>query len=260
MSAPARRLAEAQTAFHLLTRLPVGRVAAPYPSIAAARWAFPLCGLVVGGLAWGGFAFAAALGLPPAVAAWAAIGAGLLATGALHEDGLADFADGLGGGRDRESKLAIMRDSRIGSYGVLALLVALGARAACLGELAGATGAIGAAGAAGAAAFVGLAALSRGCMIVAADGLKPARADGLGRGMAAPAGGWRTWIGVALAVACAAPLGVPGLMAALAMAVAAATLAWVAKRQIGGQTGDVLGAIQAVAETTGWIALLAVCG
>src|SRR3546814_4601153 len=65
-----------------------------------------------------------------------AIGSQVLLTGGLHEDGLADTADGFGGGRDRDAKLAIMRDSRIGTYGVLALVLLIGLRYAALSELA----------------------------------------------------------------------------------------------------------------------------
>src|SRR5690606_6276515 len=69
-----------------------------------------------------------ALGLPPAAAAVIGLAAGILLTGALHEDGAADVADGFGGGKTRDDKLAIMRDSRIGSYGTLALMLSVLAR------------------------------------------------------------------------------------------------------------------------------------
>src|SRR3546814_6586134 len=73
------------------------------------------------------------LALPPFAAAIIALAFAILVTGGLHEDGLADVADGFGGGHDKARKLAIMRDSRIGTYGVLALALVPAeiGRAAC---------------------------------------------------------------------------------------------------------------------------------
>ena len=71
----------------------------------------------------------------PSLAPWAALAAAIVVTGAFHEDGLADTADGLGGGRDRARRLEIMRDSRVGTYGVVALVLVLGAQVAAVGAL-----------------------------------------------------------------------------------------------------------------------------
>ena len=90
-----------------------------------------VCGALVTSIAVGG------LGLPPLPAALLTIGATIWITGALHEDGLADVADGFGGAFERSRKLAIMRDSRIGAYGVLALILSIGLRAAALAALTG---------------------------------------------------------------------------------------------------------------------------
>lgn len=249
MSHPRRRVQELQTAVMLLTRLPVGSVRPPHPSIAEAGWAFPVAGALVGAIAWAGFAGACALGLPPTAAAWIAIGTGLLATGGLHEDGLADFADGFGGGRDKAAVLRIMRDSRIGSYGVLALIATLGAKSASLAALGDA---------AGLAAFVSLGAASRAAPLILADRLRPSRDDGLGQTMGERAGLWRLGVGVGAAALALSLLGMAGLAAAAAMTVATAAVGWIAWRKIGGQTGDVLGAAQTLAETAGWLAVLAV--
>src|SRR3954453_20123435 len=104
-----------------LTRLP-----GPHPdgaNFARAYRLFPLVGGLIG-LAMGLFCLALRqAGVPDLAAAALVLGSGALLTGALHEDGLADVADGFGGGRDVEGKLAIMRDSRIGTYGAVALLV-----------------------------------------------------------------------------------------------------------------------------------------
>ena len=87
---------------------------------------WPLVGWLTGGVMAAVFCGASWLGFPPAVAALLSIAARLLLTGALHEDGLADFCDGMGGGTSRARTLSIMKDSHIGTYGVLGLLVCLG--------------------------------------------------------------------------------------------------------------------------------------
>src|SRR4051812_14340659 len=105
-----------------LTRVPLHAIVQPHDpraSLAQALRAFPLIGALIGLAAGLVYAAAGLLGLAPLAAALVAIGASIALTGALHEDGLADCADGFGGGRERDAKLAIMRDSRIGTYGVL---------------------------------------------------------------------------------------------------------------------------------------------
>ncbi len=248
MTEIARRLAEARLALMLLTRLPVGRLAEPAPGLAEARWAWPLAGLAVGAAGWAAFAGGQALGLPAAVAAWLALGAGALVTGALHEDGLADWADGAGAGGDWARRLAIMADSRIGSFGVVALILSFGLRAAALAALAP-----------GLAAFLAIAVASRAAMLALQEALPPVRPGGLGA-QASARGGWRAPAGLALGLAALLVLGVPGLAVGLAMALAAAALGAQARARLGGQTGDVLGAGQQVAEIAGWLALLALAG
>ncbi len=120
------RLAELQAAAMLLTRLPAGRIDGPAPPLARCIWAFPVVCAVVCLLSGLGFALATGLGLPPMAGALLSLAVAAAATGGLHEDGLADTADGLGGGKSTEAKLAIMKDSRIGSFGVLALIFTLG--------------------------------------------------------------------------------------------------------------------------------------
>ena len=107
------------------------------PSLGAAARAFPLAGLLIGALGALALMIASKFGWHPVVAVLIALGAVALITGALHEDGLADVADGFGGGRDREGKLAIMRDSRIGSFGVMALIFSVGIRAGTLASFFG---------------------------------------------------------------------------------------------------------------------------
>lgn len=109
------------------TRLPLWRLR-PVPKEAFEHVVdyWPLVGWLTGGMMAFAYLFASALGFAPMVAALLAIGARLLLTGALHEDGLADFCDGFGGGVTRERTLMIMKDSHIGTYGVLGLVLYFG--------------------------------------------------------------------------------------------------------------------------------------
>ncbi|MCR8549011.1 adenosylcobinamide-GDP ribazoletransferase [Salipiger sp. P9] len=241
-----RRIDEARLALMLLTRLPVGRFETP-PDMAAARWVYPLAGVPVGLIGWAAFAGGTALGLAPLVAALVALAALALTTGGLHHDGLADFADGMGG-RDRARRLEIMRDSRIGSYGVLALVLVLALGAASLAELPVTPR--------GAAALLLSAVASRLLMLVVLDTLPPARGDGLGQMASGGRGSRAGWLpGGALAVLLCLPLGGAGLAALLVMALTALVLARRAQARLGGQTGDVLGAVQLCSETAGWLVL-----
>jgi adenosylcobinamide-GDP ribazoletransferase len=229
-------------AFMLLTRLPVAR---SVPAQSRGVWAYPIVGGVVGSIAASVFWLAIRLGLPPAIAAICAVGATLLTTGALHEDGLADTADGFGGGATVARKLEIMRDSRIGSFGALALIFSLGIRVVALASLADPAHA--------AVALIAAGVLGRGAMIGVMLALPPARRDGMAAALGpvpfAPAA-----IGLAIACACAAfPHGARALLAAV---LAGAFMVWLARRQIGGHTGDVLGATEQAAECAVLLGLL----
>lgn len=243
------RVSEFRLAVSLLSRLPVGTIRGDVPAIAASAWAWPLVGAGVGALAALVALAARGIGLPPIMAALLALSAAALATGAMHEDGLADVADGFGGGRDRARKLAIMRDSRLGSYGALALVLATGLRAAGI--------AAAAEGHALALALIGLGAASRAGLPLALCLMPPARTDGLGHAATGAIGPARAALLVGFLFLL--PLG-PGaaVAVALTMALAALILAGLALRQIGGQTGDVMGAMQVVTESAGWIALTAI--
>lgn len=231
------------SAFTLLTRLPTGWLAAGARAdrLADAVWAFPVVGAVVGAIGGAVFWVCARLGMPPAVAAVWTLASMLLVTGALHEDGLADFADGLGGGRTRERKLEIMRDSRIGTFGGLALMLSLAARGTALATLAQPSRV--------AVALIVAAALGRGAIGVLLLTSAPARPDGLAAELRASRFG-RTALapGIAVTVTFALlPFGA-AFGATVAALMSALAIAWIAHRQLGGYTGDVLGAAVVVTE------------
>lgn len=241
-----RRINEARLALMILTVLPTGRLAGPVPPIHAARWAFPLAGLPLGLAGWGVLAIGGAVGLPSVVAAVLAIAALVALTGGLHHDGLADLADGMGG-RNPQHRLEIMRDSRIGSFGALALMIAAMAGAGALADLADTVSL---------AAFIMVSVASRLAMLAVLETLPAARDQGLGHGAAQGLrGAW--WPGTLLSAVLAAALGLAGFATLGVMAVAACLIAILAARRLGGQTGDVLGAVQVTAETAGWVALSA---
>lgn len=240
-------LAEVQLAVMLLTRLPAGHLTNA-PSMGQSAWAFPIVGLVVGVIAAG--VMTALAGLDPILAAGLTVAATVLITGGLHEDGLADLADGFGGGRDKARKLEIMRDSRIGSYGTLALILVLGLRVQALAQVAGQGSAIW--------GLIAIEAASRAGLPLVLRLLPAARGDGLGFGAAKVS--WpRVIIALAVGIASLAPLG--GLAAIWTLAtigLVILALSLLALRQIGGQTGDVLGAMQALSACAAWIVLSAI--
>lgn len=243
-----RRLNEVRMGFMILTRLPMGEIRGAVPDMGATAWCWPIVGVIVGGLAALVHGVATSLGIPSLVAASVAVLVSVLATGGLHEDGLADFADGIGGGRTRERRLEIMRDSRIGSYGALALgfslLIRISAIAAIPEPLLP-------------CAFVALAAASRAPMPAALRLMPSARPDGLGNS-AAGVSDRGFWLAASVGLLALLPLGFAvGLTTAFAIGLAVFALGLLAKARIGGQTGDVLGAMQQVAELTGWVCLSA---
>lgn len=254
-----RWLADLRLALMLLTRLPLpaGKSTSPDDgAVARAAWIFPVVGLLVGSAGGGVFMLASYLGLGMASAALLAMGTQVLLTGALHEDGLADTADGFGGGRSRERKLEIMRDSRIGTYGVVALVLILALRFTALQDIASNLLSISdeleeAAGQNSAViiALIAAGALSRAAMAVVWYLLPPARSDGLAAGSGAVSFG--SAVAAALIAALIAFAALPGfafIVACGAAAVLAVAVAALAQWQIRGHTGDVLGAAQQVAE------------
>ncbi|MEO3998849.1 adenosylcobinamide-GDP ribazoletransferase [Mesorhizobium sp. CAU 1732] len=229
------------------TRLPVKGVV--LSDFAAAQWAAPVAGAVIGLLVGIALWLITSLGVPPGVSAALALATGIALTGGLHEDGLADVADGFGGGRTQDDKLAIMTDSRIGTYGTLALVLSLLTRWAALSTLAVVSPAV--AIPALIAAHTASRALMPGFMVKVAS----ARPYGLSADIGAVEG--RTAL-IALGIGALALL-LNGLGFAIVTIALLALLFFALRRlalaQIGGQTGDVLGSLQQGGE----ILILCVC-
>ncbi len=252
-----RRLADEWAVFLLavqfLTRLPLrpAPVYSPQAMAASPRW-YPGAGLLIGA-AVGGVFWLAAQVYPGVLAALLSTAAGLMLTGCLHEDGLADFCDGLGGGASRERALEIMRDSRIGTFGAAGLGMVLAGKMLALAAMP--------AGAAALLLVAGHGASRASCVVVIATS-RYARAEGVG----APLSGGLGWGGLGFAVA----TGLAGL-AALSVVLPAASVACglvgmalahvairaVFERRLQGYTGDCLGAVQQTGELALYLGVLA---
>ncbi|MDJ0511848.1 MAG: adenosylcobinamide-GDP ribazoletransferase [Methyloceanibacter sp.] len=230
-----------RTGLAFCTRLPV--TTASDGRLSDAAWTLPIAGAVVGLIGALILYAALALGVPPFAAATLAIGATALTTGCLHEDGLADTADGFGGGREPSRVLEILRDSRIGTYGVIALIVSFLLRIGTVASLAalGAWPAI--------FALISAHTGARAALPLFMRAVPRARDDGLSAAAGRPSEGvvaGAAVIGVAVSLVC---LGFgTTLVSAILVAAALTVLARMATRKIGGQTGDVLGAAEQAGE------------
>ena len=248
------------TCLRFYSRLPVPRLPGepdPHavPDFRRAPRMLPVAGLILALPAGLTLLAAAKIGLGPFLAATLALAVAVLVTGALHEDGLADVADGLGGAT-RVRRLEIMRDSRIGTYGATALVLTLAMRIGALATLLDRTGA------AAAVALVLAAALSRVAALAPMMLLGPARPGGLSAAVGSPEAA-TLWValgfGGVLALL-ALPFGLPlsGILAmSMLCALAALGMTRLAAAKLGGQTGDVVGACQQVAEVASLLGLVA---
>jgi len=209
--------------------------------VARASWALPVAGIFIGAIAAVVYWLAHRIGLPPSPAAALALAAGVAITGALHEDGLADTADGFGGGKDREHKLAIMRDSRLGTYGACALAASFMLRWSALASLAGPLPV--------AVALVAAHASGRAALPAFLCWVPPARSDGLsadaGKPPAASAAA-AAFIGACILLVAFGARG--ALLCLLLLSLTSVAMAWLSLRQIGGQTGDAAGALEQAGE------------
>ena len=254
-SRPANWLAEIRIALAFLTVLPIRLTASDADhGLSHAVRAFPLAGVPVGIAGAIGYALADFAGLSATIGGLFAIAAMAAASGGLHEDGLADAADGLIGGRDVEHRLAIMRDSRIGAFGAMALFFALALRVTAISYAGDAWDA--------GFALIAAAIASRAAIPPVMFLLPPARDDGLAHAAGEPDRHRvvdSVALGLVLAALAFAPVAEPlRILACLAAAALAATLValW-ARARIGGQTGDVLGAVQQAAEIAVLLAFVA---
>ena len=222
-------------AMQFLTRIPVPAIPVGGDDLRRATAAFPLVGLLVGSVV---LAVRAATEpwLGPAAATVLAVGAGVAATGAFHEDGLADTVDGLWGGWSPDQRVEIMRDSRLGTYGAVALLGALALQVVLLAELELGVFAV--------AVLTGHT-VGRLAVLGMIRALPAYRDQGSGAAVAEPVGVLGTIVALTTAAAVAAPLFGPWLVLPLTSGLlVAAWLRRVTRRRVGGLTGDVLGATQ----------------
>ena len=233
------------SAFALLTRLPVRDHA---PRGAASAWVWPVVGAVLGAISATLAGLALWLGFTPGVVAGLVLVVGAILTGGLHEDGVSDTADGLFGGWTKAQRLEIMKDSRVGSYGVLALVLVTLIRWSALTTVLAGGGLWG---------LVAVGALSRAPMAVLMAALPPARDTGLSHATGRPSS-QTALLGAALAGAITCLFAGWAALPMLALvAITTALLARSAQTRIGGQTGDILGAAQQLAEAAALAVLAA---
>jgi adenosylcobinamide-GDP ribazoletransferase len=242
-------------ALQFFTRLPIPRwVGFEAAWLHHASRYFPLVGLVVAAIAAGAYALAAMF-LPPVVAVLLSTAAGIYATGAFHEDGFADMCDGFGGGHSRERVLEIMKDSRIGAYGAIGILLLLATKLAALASLPSA-GVL-------AALFVAHPA-SRLMATALIWRMEYARAEGKAKPMAQEMRGGELAIAACTAALPVAVVAARGWIAPAALACgllgAVLAAAWLARKcaqRLGGYTGDCLGAVQQLTEAVFYLGVLA---
>lgn len=223
------------------TRIPIGKRDFGSLTLAQAAIAFPMVGAVIGLLDGGFYLLMLALGLPKIISAWLTVGFHLLLTGALHEDGFADTADALATGRSIEQKLAIMKDSRIGSYGVLALIIIISLKAELIASLEGNLQSL--------AVFIATGAASRAFMVLFMHYLPYARNNGLAAMSGKPTEiNTLTTIAIGSSVLLLAASPTAVFSCVVTLFVAYVILRYVFTKHFGGITGDTLGASQQVGE------------
>lgn len=242
------------TALGFFTRIPVPAAIpwSPERLNHAARY-FPLVGIVVGAIGAASFALFAGV-LPATLAVVLSMAVTIRLTGAFHEDGWADACDGLGGGWEAAQVLTIMKDSRIGTYGTVGLVLMLLAKAAALVELAAhGTAAV-------VCALIAIHALSRLASTSLIHTLDYVREDALSKAKPLARALNRRELAIAAAGGLLPLLLLPPAAALAALAVTVLVTLWAARlfrRRLGGYTGDCLGATQQLTELAGYLAVLA---
>ncbi|MGH6926307.1 MAG: adenosylcobinamide-GDP ribazoletransferase [Propylenella sp.] len=230
-------------ALAFFSRVPLGQPTATLDlEKGAAGW--PIAGLVLAIVPAVLFLIARAADFPPLVAAVLVLALFAALTGAMHEDGLADTFDGFGGDRTREEKLAIMRDSRLGTYGALALFFTLVVKLAALSS-------IGLRPGLAALAIICAAVISRTLALWHWRDTPPARTDGMAQAAGRPdylAFAVGLAVGAVAALALLVGFGLAALIGVLMAAAGVGIFSAFTARQIGGHTGDTVGAAQQIAE------------
>lgn len=207
-----------------------------------AAWAYPFVGFIIGVLSASVILLCSFLSIPTTLSAILALLVSVILTGSLHEDGLSDFLDGIGGGKNKEEKLRIMKDSHLGSYGGIAMLFSLAARGAAIASLAPMTAA---------AAVIAAHTIARGSLVLPLHWYPPAKPDGV----AVAATGWVSGaitafvlVSTLLLTLIVMPSPATTLIAWLAGSLVIILTARYAYNRVGGYTGDVLGACEQFAE------------
>jgi adenosylcobinamide-GDP ribazoletransferase len=249
-------------ATQFLTRLPVP-VLPDFQPIWLTRSAryFPLVGAIVGAINFGVW-WLCSRWFPPVIAVGLMLGASLLVTGAFHEDGFADTCDGFGGGTTPEEMLAIMKDSRIGAYGAIGIVMLLGLKWATLVTIPAPSFAL---------LIVASHVMSRWCSIGLTWRLKYVRSDGEGKSglLAGSLSGFDWLFSGMLGAVALLPVALTNDLvpysttirclagATLASLITAGTAAAYFKKRVGGYTGDCLGAVQQISELSFLLAAIA---
>lgn len=243
-------LTDIRIALAFFTRLPQPHFHAPDRKLGEAIWAAPVAGLAVALLGWLVFLIADTLGIPTLPAAALILATTIAVTGSLHEDGLADVADGFGGGKTLEHKLEIMHDSRLGTYGGAALALSLLLRWSALATVVSHDAALLALVAAHVGSRAIFAKLTRETPLASQSGLAASVGDIPDRS---------AMLALAIGAAALLCLGIFGaFVTAIAVVVIVVAVRQLCLRQIGGLTGDTLGAAQQLAEITILLAASAV--
>ena len=240
-------LNDAGVALSLLTRIPLRLSKNALERSNKAVWAYGLAGAVWAVMVWSVSAIAIALGLGHFISVLLGLAAGTILTGAIHEDGLADSADGLWGGWGKKRRLEIMKDSTIGVYGAVALFFVLFLRWQLISHLFELSIAL--------AALLTAGSFSRAVLGVIMVLLPNVRSDGLSHSVGRPKPILACFgVGIS-ALAALLLLGLTGLIACVIGCITAWACAAIANHKISGQTGDILGATAILTEITIMIAI-----
>ena len=232
--------------FSLLTRIPVRKTEFKKSNIGKSCWAFPICGLVVGSISLIVFHVSIEVGFNKYIAAIFFVLINLFLTGALHEDGLADLADGMFVGKDVQSKLSIMSDSRIGVFGVLALMISVNLKIFLISELSHELNTY--------LHLIFIFMLSRYFMLFFLRFLRPLKKNGLGKGFDISEN--RTLlIGMLPIIPLIFFLGYTVIIIFFSMFIICLILLLIIRYKFSGQTGDICGASQQINEISGLLFL-----